>query len=235
MLGLWDVKLETMTFILITYPSTFSQIKFSLESTLFFVGVLICTQSRYFRRLKGLFNHSLESWKSSLDFIILALVGATGYVNSWQVAGKCTKYCRKSDPGEVGITLLLWDLNYSEKPSLIKSVKSVSEAQSFSPRPWCLKMLHLIRYQRLCFSTWTFWRNTIPTSQHDRYCFVFPVAVPDKFCPVSCQKFLSKRTVLPPRIIFSVQADPPVPSTGKGHKQDCFTFYNYKVREGWTF
>lgn len=82
MLGLWDVKLETMTFILITYPSTFSQIKFSLESTLFFVGVLICTQSRYFRRLKGLNKHSLESWKSSLDFIILALVGATGYVNS---------------------------------------------------------------------------------------------------------------------------------------------------------
>lgn len=66
-------------------------------------------------------------------------------------------------------------------------------------------MLHLIRYQRLCFSTWTFWRNTTPTSQHDHYCFVFPVAVLDKFCLVSCQKFFSKRTVLPPRIIFSVR------------------------------
>lgn len=231
---MWSWKPRHLFWSLIHLSSL--RLSFHWESTLFFVGVLICTQPRYFRSLNGLFNNSLGSSKSSLDFfIIVALVGATGNVNSWQVAGKCTKYCRKSDPGEVGITLLLWDLNYSEKPSLIKSVKSVSEAQSFSPRPWCLKMLHLIRYQRLCFSTWTFWRNTIPTSQHDHYCFVFPVAVLDKFCPGSCQKFLSKRIVLLPRIIFSVQTDPPVPSTGKGHKQDCFTFYNYKVREGWTF
>lgn len=148
---MWSWKPRHLFWSLIHLPSL--RLSFHWESTLFFVGVLICTQPRYFRRLKGLFNHSLGSWKSSLDFIILSLVGVTGYVNSWQVAGKCTKYCRKSDPREVGITLLLWDLNYSEKPSLIKSVKSVSEAQSFSSRPWCLKMLHFISYQRLCFST----------------------------------------------------------------------------------
>lgn len=85
MLALWDVKLGTMTFILITYPSTFSQSKFSLGIciTLFFVGVLVRTQPRYFRRLKCLFKshfgmlgikfgllHHFGCWKELLGMLI---------------------------------------------------------------------------------------------------------------------------------------------------------------------